>query len=350
MRTVFFVIVSIILLLGCRAPQSDAVPAIEFSKIPPADEGGADRTETIEGRVAGARPGQQIVLFARSGMWWIQPHVDKPFTEVQADSTWKNSTHLGTEYAALLVEPDYRPPLQTDVLPAVGNGVIAAASVKGAGEIQTSSDAIKFSGYEWKIRSRKSDRGGTATEFDPKNVWTDDKGFLHLRVSKSGDGWKCAEIFLPRSLGYGTYAFTTQNLSNLEPSTVFSVYTWDVLEAGQNHREMNVEFTRWGDPANKNMQYVVQPYYLPANVAKFAIPAEKLTHSIQWKPGSVEFKTVRGTKFDERAEAVAQHQFTSGVPDSEGETLRINLYVFGYAKVPQQKEAEVVVEKFEYLP
>ena len=59
----------------------------------------------IEGRANGAKPGQQIVLYARSGIWWIQPFATQPFTKIQPDSTWRNSTHLGTEYAAILVEP-----------------------------------------------------------------------------------------------------------------------------------------------------------------------------------------------------------------------------------------------------
>ena len=53
--------------------------------------------------MTGARPGQQVVLFARSGGWWVQPMANTPFTPIQPDGTWRNSTHLGTEYAALLV-------------------------------------------------------------------------------------------------------------------------------------------------------------------------------------------------------------------------------------------------------
>ena len=31
----------------------------------------------IEGRASGAKPGQQIVLYARSGIWWIQPFANQ---------------------------------------------------------------------------------------------------------------------------------------------------------------------------------------------------------------------------------------------------------------------------------
>jgi formate hydrogenlyase transcriptional activator len=81
--------------------------------------------------VIGARPAQQIVLYARSGAWWVQPLADQPYTKLQPDSTWKNSTHPGTEYAALLVEPEYRPPPVTIVLPNPGGGVAAVAAVEG---------------------------------------------------------------------------------------------------------------------------------------------------------------------------------------------------------------------------
>jgi len=107
------------------------MPSIEFSRVPPAEEGGAQRVSAIEGRVIGARPGQQIVLYARSGAWYVQPFIEQPFTIIQPDATWKNSTHLGTEYAALLVGPEYRPPTITDELPKQGDAIVAVAVVKG---------------------------------------------------------------------------------------------------------------------------------------------------------------------------------------------------------------------------
>ena len=121
----------LLLLSGCQSGPTQTTPAIEFSKVPLVDEGGAGKVTTIEGRVSGARPGQQIVLFARSGAWYVQPFTDQPFTKIQPDSTWKNSTHLGTEDGALVVEADYRPPAATDVLPNKGGGVIAVAVAPG---------------------------------------------------------------------------------------------------------------------------------------------------------------------------------------------------------------------------
>jgi signal transduction histidine kinase len=48
-----------------------------------------------------------------------------------ADSTFRRSTHLGTEYAALLVDAEYRPPAKTASRPGTGGGVAALAVTAG---------------------------------------------------------------------------------------------------------------------------------------------------------------------------------------------------------------------------
>jgi len=58
---------------GCHSQKSSARPSIEFTKIPPAAQGGRERVDTISGRVRNARPKQQIVVYAHSGPWWVQP-------------------------------------------------------------------------------------------------------------------------------------------------------------------------------------------------------------------------------------------------------------------------------------
>jgi len=120
-----------LLLNGCRHGTSK--PSVEFTKIPVSAVGGLDNMDTIEGRVISVRPEQRIVLYAKSGgRWWIQPFARDPlFTKIQGDSKWKNVTHLGEEYAALLVDPTYSPPQNTELLPATGGTVAAVAVIKG---------------------------------------------------------------------------------------------------------------------------------------------------------------------------------------------------------------------------
>lgn len=333
---------------GCAIRQAATHPSIEFSVIPPAAEGGPEAVAPIAGRVTGARPGQRIVLFAKSGIWWVQPTVDEPFTTIQPDSTWTTSTHLGTEYAALLVDAGYRPPPTMESLPSEGRDIVAVKIVHGEKSDSAGPETLRFGGYEWRVRNVGSERGGRRNAYSNTNAWTDENGFLHLRIAQNAGEWTCAEVKLSRSLGYGTYRFVVRDVSQLEPAAVLSMFTWDEADAGQNHREMNIELARWGDPASKNAQFVVQPYYVPANVVRFNVPAGPLTHSLRWQAGDAVFKTIRGTSA--RGPSIAEHTFTTGVPVPGAETVHLSFYIFGNTKNPLQNDVEVVIEKFEYLP
>jgi signal transduction histidine kinase len=120
----------LVLLLSSCEPASTA-PSIELVKIPRAAQGGVIDLDTISGSVSNARSEHRVVLYARSGIWYVQPWGDQPFTTINPDSTWSSQTHLGTEYAALLVEPGYVPPSSPFVLPEIGNGVVAVTVVEG---------------------------------------------------------------------------------------------------------------------------------------------------------------------------------------------------------------------------
>jgi hypothetical protein len=334
---------------ACGGGRTDRVaPSVAITAVPPAAAGGSDRMVRIAGRVTGAAPGQRIVLYARSGHWWIQPLTVQPFTTVRPDATWENTTHLGTEYAALLVDSAFRPPDTTEVLPKPGGPVIAVATAKGAGADTQAPKVLSFSGYEWQVRQTSSDRGGQ-NDYDPANAWTDAEGLLHLRLANRDGHWTSAEVILTRSLGYGTYAFTVRDTSTLDPAAALGLITWDEDALDQNHRELDVEISQWGDPTRPNAQFVLQPYYVPANVARFSAPAGTLTHAFRWEPGRVSFRTARG-KNAMAGDAVASHQFTSGVPSSGTERVRMHLYYFRYGPRPPQKDVEVVVERFQYLP
>jgi hypothetical protein len=340
-----------VLLSGCHS-RGKSQPSIEFSKIPPAAQGGRERVDTIAGRVTGARPGQQIVVYARSGPWWVQPWPDKPFIPIQADSTWSTQTHLGFEYAAMLVEPTYHPPPTMDVAPTQGGSVVAVTIVKGVGTVQLAPvKPLQFSGYEWHVRTIAGDRGGLNNLYDGDNAWTDASGALHLRIKKKNGRWSCAEVELNRSLGYGTYILVVRDTTHLDPAAVLSLNTFDDWGGDEHYREMDIEFGRWGDASSKNnAQYGIQPFYVPGNVAPFTVPEGTLTHSLHWESGRARFETVRGTSMKTGAPAVSEHVFTSGVPTPGRETFQLLFYVVASEKSPLEKENEVVVEKFEYLP
>lgn len=308
--------------------------------------------EMIAGRALGVKPGQRIVLYAKSGIWWVQPLFNKPFTAIRQDSTWSSATHIGTEYAALLVDSKYIPLQTTDSLPALGGDVIAIASVPGRAAKTLEAPpprTIHFSGYEWDVRQTPTDSAGVMHANSGSNAWTDAKGRLHLKISKEAREWACAEISLQRSLGYGRYEFHFRETPHLEAGNVLGMFTWDEAEAGQSHREMDIELSQWGDPAAKNAQFTIQPYYVPANAFRFTTPAGAMTHSFHWEPGRVSFTSAQEAPGME-PRVVAEHVFSSGIPAPGDERVHINLYVYGKSQTQQRNRVEAVIEKFEFLP
>jgi hypothetical protein len=340
-----------LLAISCRASQSPVNPSIEFTTIPQADAGGPTTLASVAGRVKGARPNQRIVVFARSGdVWWVQPFRSRPFTDVERDSTWKNSIHLGTEYAALLVDADYRPPATTESLPERGGSIAAVTRIAGVGTfVPPAPKTLAFSGYDWQIRQQATERHGV-NDYDSRNAWVDNDGHLHLQLIQRDGRWTSAEVWTSRSLGYGTYSVDLRDTSQVDPAAAFSTYTWDALGAAQNYREMSADVSRWGDPANLNGQYAVQPETVPANVFRFSIPAGPVTQSFRWEPGRVSFNTVRRNRAPRGGGVVAERLFTTGVPAAGAENLHMTLLYDRGAPGPPSKPVEVVVEKFAFLP
>ena len=133
-KTIARIVVIWSVFTGCGFGQATIKPAIEFMRVPPKDPGGPMTMGVITGRVNAPHQGLKLVLYARSGRdnkWYVQPYFHRPFTTIQPDSIWNSATHLGTEYAAFVVQQGYVPPPITEILPSLGGGVVAAAITPG---------------------------------------------------------------------------------------------------------------------------------------------------------------------------------------------------------------------------
>jgi hypothetical protein len=239
-----------------------------------------------------------------------------------------------------------------DVAPTQGGPVALVKVVKGVGEPQLApTKPLHFSGYDWKVRTISSDRGGMNNLYDGDNASLDSAGALHLRIFKKQDKWSCAEVVLDRSLGYGTYVLTVRDASKLEPAAVFSMTTFDDGGGDQYYREMDVEIGRWGNGLSKtNAQFGIQPFYVPGNVFPFNIPVGTLTHSMRWESGRASFKTWRGASVSPAGSVITEHEFSSGIPSPGQERIQLLFYAVPSEKSPLQKGSEVVIEKFQYFP
>ena len=340
-------------LTSCHPRQQQ--PSITFTQVPVASEGGPDTLGTFSGRVTGSKPGQHIVLYAKSNTWYVQPNTRQPYTAIQPDGSWSSAIHLGGQYAALLVAPGFQPNPILMALPAVGKDVVVIATVNGSPggngwSPPSAPKPIYFSGYDWSARTARSNRGGILRPYSPDNAWVDSSGSMHLKVTRQADRWTCAEVSMVRSLGYGTYNFEVRDVGHFDPAALLNLFTWTDDDPDEAHHEMDFNVGRRGDPASKNAEYDVQPYYVPSNVFRFNVPPGRLTFSMDWEPGSISFQTWKGSVDATQGKRISDHTFVSGVPPAGGETPHMNPCVFGYGKVTLQHEAEVVIDRFQYLP
>lgn len=104
-------------------------PSIEITLVP-SKGAGEESMGKIAGSVSGVDAGRcKVVIFAHTDVWYVQPYTADSDTEIGEGGHWENDTHLGREYAALLVKSEYKPPSTTGKLPPVAGDVLAIAQV-----------------------------------------------------------------------------------------------------------------------------------------------------------------------------------------------------------------------------
>jgi len=113
---------------------------------------------------------------------------------------------------------------------------------------------------------------------------------------------------------------------------------------------MDIELSRWGDPQNKSGDYVVQPSWFPENKVKFQPPTGSLNLTLQWRAGLATFETTQAGREGPLRQTMSSKTFTSAIPTPGSEAVNIEFCEFAHGKVPLQNGAEVVIEKFQYLP
>jgi hypothetical protein len=215
---------------------------------------------------------------------------------------------------------------------------------------------IEFSGLSWFVKTSGNLKHGPGPNFfsdSPDNVWVDADGRLHLKITKRGNRWYCAEVIANTSIGYGTYRFYIESpVATFDRNVVVGLFTWSD-DPAFNHREIDIEFTRWGNTRALNGQYVVQPYTDPNGMYRFEMPSlPQSTHSFTWSPESVDFLSLAGFKpAPETPEDVIQSwSGRANVPYPGGENPRINLWLTEGTKPSNRSEVELIVNRVEFIP
>ncbi|WP_409300128.1 glycoside hydrolase family 16 protein [Peribacillus sp. SCS-155] len=230
------------------------------------------------------------------------------------------------------------------------------------GEAMAAERELQWSGYTWGVKDSGKVQFGPGPNYwssDYRNVWVDAAGSLHLKITYRDGTWYSSEIFNMETLGFGTYRFYLESrIDTLDPNVVLGLYTYDTesIDAADKHyREIDIEFSRWGNPEESNSWYTVQPHTEIGNVQPFKseFSGEYSTHSFSWAPEYIRFQSLHGHYAHPPHNDYVSHDWLYEgmyVPDSSQEKVDLNLWLFE-GKPPQDgKEVEIVIRKFEFEP
>ncbi len=214
---------------------------------------------------------------------------------------------------------------------------------------------VQFSGYAWGVKASPDPVGPGPNRFSDlsSDVLVDAEGCLHLKIVSRNGIWYCTEVVLIDSFGYGTYTFNLLNrVDQLDPNAVLGLFTWDDTAPQLHHREIDIEFSRWGSAQAPNSQYVVQPYTFPTNIHRFEthLESDLSTHYFIWDANQIEFGSYQGLPSNLGSPIENWIYTGSNNPPPGIENVRLNLWLMGGKPPTDGQEVEVVVESFRFTP
>jgi hypothetical protein len=220
---------------------------------------------------------------------------------------------------------------------------------------------LQFSDRLWRVKGPGwYGPGNNYFSDSEQSVWVDAQQRLHLSLRQVSGSWLSSEVTLDEALGYGDYVFTTLGpLETLDPTSVLGLFLWQYGPSGtapgswwNPYNEIDIEYSRWGNPASEIGQFVAQPWDWTGNIFRYnaVFGAGVLSsHAFRWLPDRVEFRTWFGGPEDESPNTLISSWTYTGphVPRPEQPRVHINLWYFSTPAVPYQ---EAVIDQFTFIP
>lgn len=122
----------------------------------------------------------------------------------------------------------------------------------------TASNTISFSGYTWIVKTSGDEKTGPGpNNWSGDNAYVDASGNLHLKLTKKGNQWYCAEVTSTQSFGYGIYQWDVEGRTDtLDKNVILGLFNYSDVDGRD---EMDIELSRWGHPDSNNTNYTIYP-------------------------------------------------------------------------------------------
>jgi hypothetical protein len=213
---------------------------------------------------------------------------------------------------------------------------------------------VTWSGYTWNVKNGgRMDPGNNY--WSENNVWVDTAG-LHLKLTKSGSIWNCAEVWTTRTFPFGRYQFwVVGRIDQLDKNVVFGMFNYPPGGPDKTN-EIDIEFARWGSIYSPIGNFGVWPRTLggmhPTYPFSVSLNGTYTTHRWVWRSTSVYFQSLHGHRNDNQyqiASWTTPSNFASLVPQ-QAEPVHINLWLYKGLAPTNGQNVEVVLKSFTYAP
>jgi len=223
---------------------------------------------------------------------------------------------------------------------------------------QAHAATVQWAGRTWNLTS--GDMAGVA-QGNPSNVSIDDNGYLHLKITKSGNTWTAAELFSTDKLGFGTYQWHVDApIDRFDKNVVLGFYPYGpaagIGKDGTN--EIDIEYSRWGNENGVNGDWTDYPAsgtVIGEKAYEFSLAGETLSTSrFVWSTSKIENSLLKGaqpvgsTLSLIESWTYAPNNSMLNIPQ-QALPLGMNLWCFDNPP-SDGKEVEVVVRDFQFVP
>jgi hypothetical protein len=232
--------------------------------------------------------------------------------------------------------------------------VLLFLNVKCTGQMASTSEKrkiINFSGYDWYVKSSYSDKTGPGPNYfsdSENNVWVDNQGRLHLKITYRNSQWNCAEVIMLKSYGHNKYVFYLDSRPDLlDMNIVLGLFTYK-----NDLEEIDIEFSRWSIEGNQEAQYAIQPSDIVENKTRFSLNlnGDSTTHFFDWRADKISFASYYGHILSpvDKTDIINEWTYTgNSIPPDSDEKLEINLWLFRGRPPSDNMEAEVIINRVE---
>lgn len=223
-------------------------------------------------------------------------------------------------------------------------------------------DGSNWKGHKWNITN-----GGMAgvAPGSPSNVFVDQSGYLHLKITNNGGAFTAAELFSQDTLGFGTYQWQIQgSVDNMDPATVLGLFPYGpangIGKDGEN--ELDIEFSKWGNtlcggscnadftfyPATGNFGLGPTENDFTVNLSSGTLTTARLV----WTSTSVTATVMSGLQ-PVGTTANVLHTWTFAPPDYSAripqQALPLGMNLWCFQKTPSSNQ-EVIIQDFQFVP